>query len=135
MEPPLHSLMKSSFYWVTVKDIILPKRPKMQQLAGKVMASVIRDAYGKIFIDYLDKEKPCIGNILKCYWCIWNNKSEKIGPNWARKSALSSSATSRKYLFINLKKLSPERDVASVKRWSPKVKSLKGWPNRSIRKT
>ncbi|KAL7725070.1 hypothetical protein ACLKA6_010344 [Drosophila palustris] len=32
-----------------------PKRPKTQQLAGKVMASVFWDAHGIIFIDYLQK--------------------------------------------------------------------------------
>lgn len=34
-----------------------PKRPKTQQLAGKVMASVFWDANGIIFIDYLEKGK------------------------------------------------------------------------------
>ena len=32
-----------------------PERPKTQQSAGKVMASVFRDAHGVIFIDYLEK--------------------------------------------------------------------------------
>ena len=32
-----------------------PKRPKTQQSAGKVMVSVFWDAYGVIFIDYLEK--------------------------------------------------------------------------------
>lgn len=34
-----------------------PKRPKTQQSAGKVMASVFWDAHGIIFIDYLEKGK------------------------------------------------------------------------------
>ena len=33
------------------------KRPKMQQSAGKVMASVFSDAHGIIYIDYLEKGK------------------------------------------------------------------------------
>ena len=34
-----------------------PKRPKTQQSAGKVMASVFWDAHGIIYIDYLEKGK------------------------------------------------------------------------------
>ena len=34
-----------------------PKRPKTQQSAGKVMASVFWDAQGVIFIYYLEKGK------------------------------------------------------------------------------
>ena len=34
-----------------------PKRPKTQQCAGKVMASVFCDAHGILFIDYLEKGK------------------------------------------------------------------------------
>lgn len=34
-----------------------PKRPKTQQSAGKVMASVFWDTHGVIFIDYLEKGK------------------------------------------------------------------------------
>lgn len=32
-----------------------PKRPKTQQLASKVMASVFWDAHGILFIDYLER--------------------------------------------------------------------------------
>lgn len=38
-----------------------PKRPKTQQSAGKVMASVFWDAQGIIFIDYLEKGKTITG--------------------------------------------------------------------------
>lgn len=34
-----------------------PKRPKVQKSAGKVMASVFLDAYGILFINYLEKGK------------------------------------------------------------------------------
>ena len=34
-----------------------PKRPKLQMWAGKVMASVLSDAHGVLFIDYLEKGK------------------------------------------------------------------------------
>ena len=37
------------------------KRPKTQQSAGKVMASVFLDAHGVIFIDYLEKGKTNTG--------------------------------------------------------------------------
>ena len=38
-----------------------PKRPKTQQLAGKVMASMFWDANGVIFIDYLEKGRTITG--------------------------------------------------------------------------
>ena len=38
-----------------------PKRPKTQQSAGKVMASVFWDANGIIFIDYLEKGRTITG--------------------------------------------------------------------------
>ena len=38
-----------------------PKRPKTQQLAGKLMASVFWDAHGEIFIDYLEKKRTITG--------------------------------------------------------------------------
>ena len=34
-----------------------PKRPKTQMWAGKFMASVLWDAHGILFIDYLEKGK------------------------------------------------------------------------------
>lgn len=39
----------------------VPKRPKTQRWAGKVMASVFWDARGIIFIDYLEKGKTITG--------------------------------------------------------------------------
>jgi len=45
---------RSSSEW-TAPGEPLPKRPKAQQSAGKVMASVFWDVRGVIFIDYLEK--------------------------------------------------------------------------------
>ena len=47
---------RSSSEW-TAAGKPRPKRPKAQQSAGKVMASVFWDAHGIIFIDYLEKGK------------------------------------------------------------------------------
>ena len=47
-----------------------PNRPKMQTSAGKVLASVSRDAEGILFIDHLKKGRPSIANILQHYWFI-----------------------------------------------------------------
>ena len=38
-----------------------PKRPKTQQLVGKVVASVFWDAHGVISIDYLEKGRTITG--------------------------------------------------------------------------
>ena len=46
----------SSAEWIAAGES-RPKRPKTQQWAGKVMASVFRDAHGILFIDYLEKGK------------------------------------------------------------------------------
>lgn len=45
---------RSSSEW-TATDEPRPKRPKAQQSAGKVMASVLWDVRGVIFIDYIKK--------------------------------------------------------------------------------
>ena len=41
-----------------------PKRPKTQTSAGKVLTSVFWDAPGILLIDYLEKEKPSVANII-----------------------------------------------------------------------
>lgn len=51
---------RQSAEWLTPGES-RPKRPKTQQLAGKVMASVFWDAHGIIFIDYLEKGKTITG--------------------------------------------------------------------------
>ena len=45
---------RSSAAWTAVGEN-RPKRPKTQQWAGKIMASVFWDAHGILFIDYLEK--------------------------------------------------------------------------------
>lgn len=52
--------MQQSKQWVSPGETA-PKRPKTQQWAGKVMASVFWDARGIIFIDYLEKGKTITG--------------------------------------------------------------------------
>ena len=47
---------RSSAEWTAVGER-RPKRPKTQQLAGKVMVSVFWDVHGILFIDYLEKGK------------------------------------------------------------------------------
>ena len=45
---------RSSSEWTAAREP-RPKRPKSQQSAGKIMASVFWDAHGIIFTDYLEK--------------------------------------------------------------------------------
>ena len=47
---------RSSAEWTAAGES-RPKRPKTQQWAGKVMASIFCDAHGILFIDYLEKGK------------------------------------------------------------------------------
>ena len=47
---------RQSAEWCAVGES-RPKRPKTQQLAGKVMASVFWDVHGIIYIDYLERGK------------------------------------------------------------------------------
>ena len=51
-----HETKISSAEWTATSESRL-KRPKTQEWAGKVMASVFWDAYGILFIDYLEKGK------------------------------------------------------------------------------
>ena len=53
-----------------------PKRPKTQQSAGEVMASLFWDAHGVIFIDYtLRKKGKLLEYIMLHYWIDWLTKS------------------------------------------------------------
>ena len=55
-----------------------PTRPKTQQSAGKVMASVFWDMHGVIFIDYLEKGKTITGE----YYCgLLDKLKEEIKKN------------------------------------------------------
>ena len=51
---------EGSNQWVK-PDESAPKRPKTQQSAGKVMASVFWDTHWVIFIDYLEKGRTITG--------------------------------------------------------------------------
>ena len=53
-------LREGSKQWVK-PDESAPKRPKTQQSAGKVLASVFWDAHGVIFIDHLEKRRTITG--------------------------------------------------------------------------
>lgn len=65
-----------------------PKRPKTQQSAGKVMASVFWDAHGIIFVDYLEKGKTITGD----YYCtLLDRLAEEIKkkrPHLAKKKVV-----------------------------------------------
>lgn len=64
----------------------VPKRPKTQQSAGKVMASVFWDAHGILFIDYLEKGKRINSEY---YIALLDQLSEEIKkkrPHMARKN-------------------------------------------------
>ena len=56
-----------------------PKRPKTQQWAGKVMASVFWDAHGILFIDYLEKGKTINSDY---YMELLDRLSAKIKKKW-----------------------------------------------------
>ena len=65
-----------------------PKRPKTQQLAGKVMASVFWDAHGTLFIDYFEKGKTINSDY---YIALLNRLSTEIKkklPNMQKKKVL-----------------------------------------------
>ena len=55
------------------------KRPKYQQWAGKVMASVFWDAHGILFIDYLEKGKTINSDY---YMALLNRLSAEIKKKW-----------------------------------------------------
>ena len=55
------------------------KRPKDQQWAGKVMASVFWDAHGILFIDYLEKGKTINSDY---YMALLNRLSAEIKKKW-----------------------------------------------------
>lgn len=65
-----------------------PKRPKTQQSAGKVLASVFWDAKGIIFIDYFEGGRTITGD----YYCALldrlNEEIKKKRPHLAKKKVL-----------------------------------------------
>ncbi|KAL7723768.1 hypothetical protein ACLKA6_017266 [Drosophila palustris] len=65
-----------------------PKRPKTQQLAGKVMASVFWDAHGIIFIDYLQKGQTINSDYYMALLERLKDKIAKKRPHMAKKKVL-----------------------------------------------
>ena len=66
-----------------------PKRPKTQQSAGKVLASIFWDARGIIFIDYLEKGKTVTGEYYAASLDRLNEEITKKAAYGEEKSALS----------------------------------------------
>ena len=66
-----------------------PKRPKMQQSAGKVVTSVFRDAHGVISLTTLRKEGRLLEHIMLHYWIDWLTKSGRNGHISKRKDSFS----------------------------------------------
>ena len=69
---------KGSKQWIKPSGSA-PKRPKMQQLAGKVMDSVFWDAHGIISIGYLEKGRTITGVY---YAALLDRFVEEIGKKW-----------------------------------------------------
>jgi histone-lysine N-methyltransferase SETMAR len=65
-----------------------PKRPRTQQTAGKVMASVFWDANGVIFIDYLEKGKTITGAYYAALLDRLVDELKKKRPHLAKKKVL-----------------------------------------------
>ncbi|KAM8702325.1 hypothetical protein ACLKA7_004989 [Drosophila subpalustris] len=65
-----------------------PKRPKSQQLAGKVMASVFWDAHGIIFIDYLQKGQTINSDYYMALLERLKDEIAKKRPHMAKKKVL-----------------------------------------------
>ena len=65
-----------------------PKRPKTQQLAGKVMASVFWDAHGIIFIDYLQKGQTINSDYYIALLERLKDEIAKKRPHMAKKKVL-----------------------------------------------
>ena len=69
---------RSSAAWTAAGES-RPKRPKTQQWAGKVMASVFWDAHGIFFIDYLEKGKTMNSDY---YMALLDLLSAEIKKKW-----------------------------------------------------
>ena len=75
---------RSSAEWVEAGESI-PKRPKTQQSAGKIMASVFWDAHGILFIDYLEKGKRINTEYYTALLDRLNEEIKKKRPHIAKK--------------------------------------------------
>ncbi|KAM8707598.1 hypothetical protein ACLKA7_014689 [Drosophila subpalustris] len=65
-----------------------PKRPKTQQLAGKVVASIFWDAHGIIFIDYLQKGQTINSDYYMALLERLKDEIAKKRPHMAKKKVL-----------------------------------------------
>ena len=65
-----------------------PKRPKPQQWAGKVMASVFWDAHGIVFIDYLEKSKTINSDYYIALLDRLSAETKKKRPHMEKKKVL-----------------------------------------------
>ncbi|KAL7724069.1 hypothetical protein ACLKA6_012721 [Drosophila palustris] len=72
-----------------------PKRPKTQQLAGKVMASVFWDAHGIIFIDYLQKGQTINSDYYMALLERLKDEIAKKRPHMAKKKCCSTKTMHR----------------------------------------
>ena len=78
---------RSSAEW-TAAGKSRPERPKTQQWAGKVMASVFWDAHGILFINYLEKGKTINSDHYMHYWIDWAQKWKSTASHAKVKSAV-----------------------------------------------
>ena len=78
---------RSSAEWIAAGES-RQKRPKTQQWAGKVMASVFLDAHGILFIDYLEKGKTINSDYYMALLDQLSTEIKKIRPHMQKKSAV-----------------------------------------------
>ena len=69
---------RSSAEWTAAGES-RPKRPKTQQWAGKVMATLFWDAHGILFIDYFEKGKTINSDY---YIALLGQLSAEIKKKW-----------------------------------------------------
>lgn len=78
---------QQSKQWI-LPDERTPKRPKTQQSAGKVMATVFWDARGIIFIDFLEKGRTITGLYYTALLDRLSSEIKKKRPHLAKKKVL-----------------------------------------------
>ena len=67
---------------------IRPKRPKTQQWAGKIIASVFWDAHGILLIDYLEKSKTISSDYYMALLDRLSAEVKKTRPHMQKKNVL-----------------------------------------------
>ena len=71
---------QQSIKWTTAGESH-PKRPKMQRLGGKVLASLFWDVQGILLIDYLEKKRTINS---KYYIALLVHLKEEIAKKWSQ---------------------------------------------------